>query len=180
MIRRLLAAVLAATPISAMAQPKTASIEARLERVEANLAIRKIIVDYAADFDNRDFASYVALFAPDGEWTNENGSYKGQAAIRGMLEHTVGNASAGKPNMANYHIVSNPRIDVDGDHATATSNFLFMMRGPEGQPTPTLAGTYHDEFVRLNGVWKIKRRVASNIMPTQDEWQKIMAQRAGK
>jgi len=175
MIRWLLAAALAATPVATMAQAGHGTIAARLQRVEDQLAIDRVLIDYAAFLDGRDYASYAALFAPDGEWVNEGGTHKGRAAIRQMLESTMG--PAGTPNRANYHIITNPRVDLDGDRATATSRYLFVMRGPDGQPTPSLAGIYHDELVRLDGVWKIKRRVADDIMPSPEEWRKTMAAR---
>ena len=40
-----------------------------------------------------------------------------------------------------------------------------------------LAGLYEDELVRVNGEWKIARRVDNPIMPTPDEWRKVMAER---
>lgn len=173
MIRWLLMAVLVATPLTATAQPQASSIKARLQRVEDDLAIRRILVDYATFLDSRDYASYADLFTPDGEWTNATSSHKGRAAIREMLESVLG--AAGAPNRSNYHIITNPRVDLDGDHATATSRYLFVMRGPNGQPTPSLAGVYHDDLVRQDGKWKIKRRVADDIMPTPEEWQKSIA-----
>jgi len=178
-IRWFLAAALAAAPVPLAAQAAPDSVEARMQRVEDNLAIRRILVDYAAFLDGRDFDAYVALFTPDGEWTNSAGSHKGQAAIRQMLEKTVGTGSG--PNRTNYHLISNPRIDLDGDRATATSRYLVVMRGPDGSPTPGLAGVYRDELVRQDGEWKIRRRVADDIMPTPEEWRKIFsAQRSGQ
>jgi ketosteroid isomerase-like protein len=147
------------------------SIEARLQRVEDELEIQRIIVDYAVHLDNRDYAAYVGLFAADGEWGNAEGGYKGHAAIHGMLKKIIG--PEGAANDANFHIPSNFKVDVDGDRATAFSRFLFMIRGPDGAPVPALAGLYRDEFVREGGAWKIKRRMAENIMPNSAEWAKI-------
>lgn len=179
MIRWLLAATLAAASVGAAAQPAAGSLETRMQRVEDELAISRILVDYAAFLDGRDYARYADLFAPDGEWTNAAGTHKGPAAIRQMLERTLG--PPGAPNASNYHLISNPRIDLAGDRATATSRYLFMMRGTGGQPTPSLAGIYRDELVRQGGKWKIARRVADDIMPTPEEWRKfIAAQQAGQ
>ncbi|MEI9850610.1 MAG: nuclear transport factor 2 family protein [Sphingomonas sp.] len=175
MIRWLMVAALAVTPVSApvMAGAQSAdSIEARLGRVEDALAIERILVDYAALLDGRDYAGYAALFTPDGEWANAAVSNKGRDAIRAMLEKMLG--PAGAPNRSNYHIVSNPRIALDGDRATATSRYLFVMRGADGRPVASLAGIYRDELVRLDGNWMIRRRVADDIMPTPEEWRKIM------
>ena len=154
------------------------SIEARLRRVEDELAIQRLLMDYAAYLDERDYARYVSLFTADGEWTNEAGSYKGQAAIRDMLEREV--VPAGAVNRSNYHIMTNPRIDLDGDRAAAASRFLFVLRGPDGSLVPALGGIYRDEFIRQGDAWKIKRRVAENIIPTAEEWRALRAARRAK
>jgi uncharacterized protein (TIGR02246 family) len=179
MTRWLLPTVLLLAPAAALAQAGSTSLATRLQRVEDELAIQAVLVDYAAFLDGRDYARYAALFTPDGEWTNSAGSHKGQAAIREMLERAMG--PAGSPNVANYHVITNPRVALNGDRATATSRYLFVMRGPDGQPTPSLAGVYRDDLVRQGGMWKIRRRVADDIMPTPAEWRKIMAApQAGK
>ena len=174
MIRWILTAVaLLTTPASTMAQTVTGSIETRLERVEAELAISNIITNYAGFFNNRDYNGCASLFAPDGEYSNANGDYKGQDAIRQMLEKLAGTAAA--PNKLDYQIVSNQRIDINGDQATATSRYLIMMRGSDGAPMPSMAGGYRDVFTRLNGQWKIRRRVADDIIkPTSEQWQNIL------
>ena len=173
MIRWILAAALLAAPTTAMAQSGTGSIEARLERVEAELAIRNIITNYASFFNNRDYDACVSLFAADGEYTDADSAYKGQAAIRLMLEGLAGTVAA--PNRLDYQIVSNQRIDINGDRATATSRYLIMTRGPDGMPMPSMAGGYRDEFARLDGQWKILRRVAEDIIkPTSEQWQKVI------
>ncbi len=177
MIRWIPMALFVGLPGTAIAQAKPDSIEARLERVEAQLAIQQIQVDYAGFLDSRDYTQYVALFTPDAEWMNANGSHKGREAIRKMLSML---GPEGAQNKSNYHLVSNPRVIVNGDTATATSRYLFMMRGPDGTPRPSLTGIYTDELVRLDGKWLIKRRVANDIMPTPDEWRKIIAEQRAK
>jgi hypothetical protein len=41
-----------------------------------------------------------------------------------------------------------------------------------------LTGLYEDELIRVDGEWKILRRVDNPIMPTPEEWRKVMAERA--
>jgi ketosteroid isomerase-like protein len=153
---------------------------ARLERLEAEAAIRRILVDYAAFLDGRNYDRYAALFTPDGEWTGGGGTQKGQAAIRQMLAGILG--PAGAANTENFHIISNPEIDVaaDGQSAKATSRYLFVMRGADGRPVPSLAGIYRDELVRSGGQWLIRKRNANDIMPSAEQWRAIIAtQNAG-
>jgi ketosteroid isomerase-like protein len=152
------------------------ALEARLQRVEDELAIQRIIVDYAVHLDNRNYTAYANLFAEDGEWGNAEGGYKGRAAIHEMLKKIIG-PTEGAANPDNFHMPTNFQIDINGNHATAFSRFLFVIRGPDGAPQPALAGAYRDEFVRTKDGWKIKKRVAENIMPNAVEWAKSREER---
>jgi hypothetical protein len=56
------------------------------------------------------------------------------------------------PNRTNtFHILSNFEIEVNGDSATATSRWTFVVPGPDGRPQ--------------KGKWRFKRRTASNNLP---------------
>ncbi len=171
-------AVLAATmPAFALAQTSGLTIEQRLRRVEDELAIQRVLVDYAARQDARDYVGYAALFAKNGEWVNGKNSYKGREAILKMLVDLYGTPPPGYVNNDSYHISSNFQIDVNGDRATAHSRHLLVLRGPKGEPTPGLAGRYEDELIREDGQWKILRRVDTPVMPTAEEWMKFIRER---
>jgi uncharacterized protein (TIGR02246 family) len=177
MIRGLLAVL--ATVVPALAAPQTTglTIEQRLKRVEDELAIRRVLVDYSATQDAKDYEGYAALFAKNGEWVNGKTVHKGRQAILKMLVDLYGTPPAGYVNNESYHITSNPQVDVKGDRATARSRHLLVMRGPKGEPTPVLAGRYEDELIREDGQWKILRRVDYPVMPTSEEWMKYIRER---
>ena len=164
-------------PALALAQTGAPTVEQRLRRVEDELAIQRILVDYAARQDARDYAGYAALFAKNGEWVNGKNSYKGREAILKMLTGLYGTPPPGYVNNESYHISTNFQIDVNGDHATARSRHLLIMRGPKGEPTPSLGGRYEDELIREDGQWKILRRVDTPVMPTAEEWMKFIRER---
>lgn len=164
-------------PVSGLAQSSSLTIEQRLQRVEDELAIRRVLVDYAATQDARDYAGYAALFAKDGEWVNGKTVHKGRASIHKMLVDLYGAPPPGFVNSESYHITSNPQVEVNGDRATARSRHLLVMRGPRGEPTPALAGRYEDELIREDGQWKILRRVDYPVMPTSEEWMKFIRER---
>jgi uncharacterized protein (TIGR02246 family) len=164
-------------PVSGLAQSSALTIEQRLQRVEDELAIRRVLVDYAATQDARDYAGYAALFAKDGEWVNGKTVHKGRASIQKMLVDLYGAPPPGFVNSESYHITSNPQVDVSGDRATARSRHLLVMRGPGGEPTPALAGRYEDVLIREDGQWKILRRVDYPVMPTSEEWMKFIRER---
>ena len=166
----------------AAATPPTAapSEAARLRAVEDQFAIQRILVEYSARLDARDFAGYANLFAREGTWQNGNTVRRGRAEIEAMLVGLFGNPPPGFVNREDYHLVSNPQVEVNGDRATARSRHLLLMRGESGQPVPMLTGLYEDELVRVEGEWKILRRVDNPIMPTPEEWRKVMAEREGE
>jgi ketosteroid isomerase-like protein len=166
----------AAQPPSLTVQPA----DARIRALEDQLAIQRIIVEYAARIDAQDFDGYADLFAREGEWRNGATVRKGREEIKALLVGLFGTPPPGFVNMESYHLVSNPQIDVQGDRATARSRHLLIMRGEDGSPVPELTGLYEDEFIREDGQWKILRRVDNPIMPTPDEWRKEMAERQAR
>ena len=173
----MLAVLAAVMPALAVAQTSGPTIEQRLQRVEDELAISRVLVEYAARQDARDYPGYAALFAKNGEWVNGKNVYKGREAILKMLVDLYGPPPAGLVNNESYHITTNLQIDVSGDRATARSRHLLVMRGPKGEPTPALAGRYEDELIREDGKWKILRRVDYPVMPTSEEWMKFIRER---
>lgn len=164
-----------AAPVSAIAQKKP-SLEQRLQKVEDQMAVDRILVDYSKTQDAHDYDGYVALFAKNGEWVNGR-IVKKRDEIKQMLVDLYGPMKPGYVNAESYHITTNPEVNVTGDTATARSRHLLIMRGPGGTPQPMLAGRYEDDLIREDGQWKILRRVDYPIMPTPAEWGKIIAER---
>jgi hypothetical protein len=145
----LLAATLLATMTTAQSGKSKESAEARLQRFADKEEIANVLLTYGRSLDDRDFATYSSLFAADGEWVGGFGSVKGPANMGG-------NATK------NYHLLSNFVINVTGDTATAWSRWAFVQPQQTGGATIAQAGRYDDTFVRENGVWKFKKRTASN------------------
>jgi ketosteroid isomerase-like protein len=145
--------------------------------VEDQLAIQRIVTDYAARIDAHDFDGYAALFAREGVWQNGKTIRKGAGEIKAMLVGLFGTPPPGFVNAESYHLVSNIEVNVDGDMATARSRHLLMMRDESGHPRPSLAGWYEDTYIREAGQWKILHRIDHPLMPTAEEWMKEMSAR---
>src|SRR5690606_20557507 len=127
------------------AAPAAGTVEARLQRLEDEAAIRNLLLEYGRTLDARDFAAYAALFAPDGEWKGALGTYKGPKEIQEQMERIFAGATD-IPRGQNFHVMSNFIIKVQGDRATATSHFIFyQMEG--NKPNATVAGRYEDVLV---------------------------------
>jgi hypothetical protein len=162
-------ALMALPMTAAIAAPKGLSLEQRVQRMEDESDIRRILVQYGTYLDARDFASYAGLFAPDGEWVGGFGRFRSPKAIQAMLEEKLGKAEAGWINKTSYHLLSNALIQIDGDKAHVVSKYLFLTNAQDaGKPVPLLAGRYEDDLIRLNGEWKIIKRVTNGIIPYRD------------
>jgi uncharacterized protein (TIGR02246 family) len=134
------------------------SIEARLQRMEDEQAIARVLLEYGRTLDARDFAAYSALFAADGQWIGAMGTFKGPAEIRTNMERIFAGATD-IPKGSNFHAMSNFDITVQGERATAKSVFVFYtMDG--NKPVAEVAGRYEDVLVRIGGGWKFLTRRA--------------------
>jgi ketosteroid isomerase-like protein len=114
-------------------------------------AIRELLHRYCFHMDEGRFAELAALFAADGEWVAPYRSACGPAAIAAWLTQSV------PASPRRMHYVMNSVIAVTGDTATAKSNYLVMVEGPDG-PVPSVCGTYADVLVRDAAGWRFRRR----------------------
>ena len=114
-------------------------------------AIRELLHLYCFHMDEGRFAELAALFSADGEWIAPYRSARGPAEIAAWLTLSV------PPAPRRMHYVMNSVIAVTGGTATAKSNYLVMVEGPDG-PVPSVCGTYADHLVRTAGGWRFSRR----------------------
>jgi len=134
-------------------------LEARIQRIDDRMAIEQLLMEYGRALDNRDFAAFAALFAEDGEWKGAQGSYRGPKEIQKSMEKMFTDAAADIPKGKNFHLLTNVIIDLQGDHATTSSKFIFYkMNG--AKPEAEVAGRYEDRLVRVGGAWKFQQRLA--------------------
>jgi ketosteroid isomerase-like protein len=142
------------------------SVEERLQRLEDIHEITNLFMAYRRTLDERDFTAYSELFAPDGEWAGNLGSFKGPAAIKQMLDESAGTAFGIDPG-EDFHLVANPDVHVDGDRATATSTWVFVTRTAEDRPQVSLMGHYTDVLARTPEGWRFVRREAFCDVPRE-------------
>jgi uncharacterized protein (TIGR02246 family) len=139
------------------------SIEERLRRLEDTEEIRRLIQDYRRNLDTFDLTAYGQLFAAEGEWLGGTGYGKSPAGITAMLTERLP-APKGGPQ-SSWHLLTDPVITVDGDHATGELNWAWVGRGEDGAPLMRLLGTYTDSYVREDGRWRFRTRVAQTNIP---------------
>jgi 3-phenylpropionate/cinnamic acid dioxygenase small subunit len=142
--------------------------EERLQYLLDLEEIRSLLLEYGTTLDNRDLAAYSRLFAQNGKWTGPFvGSATGPAAILALLEKNLPAVAGEKPSGA-HHLMTNMRIEMDGDRATAWSRWTYIVPGPKREPTLLLSGHYDDVLAREGGRWRFQSRVVSGDLPGED------------
>jgi len=114
--------------------------------------IRELLARYCFALDADRFEEMAALFTPDGVWETAFGTGTGRA---GIVAQAIRIATGERPRRA--HLTTNIVIDLDGDSATARSNWVVIMNTPNG-PAIGSGGAYADRLVKIDGRWFFKHR----------------------
>jgi hypothetical protein len=177
-----LAAVLGAT--AACASKRETELKEQVDKlanqlgiVEDTNAIRKLQHAYGYYLDKCIYEEVVDLFADDGEVHFNGGIFIGkEKGVRRLYIENFSQAFTGKKNGPRFgflldHLQIQDIVDVAPDRKTAKGRFRTLMQagasiysqsgeGSAGQGRLPMqwweGGIYENEYVRENGVWKIK------------------------
>lgn len=122
--------------------------DARLERVEARLAIGQLPIRYAMAVDGRDLDAWVGLFVPDVQVGRDK---FGREALRGYIEPAL------RKFRRSIHQICGHRVDIiDRDHATGA---VYCRAEHEVEDRwIVMAICYFDEYQRRDDEWLFSRR----------------------
>src|SRR5450432_1800775 len=105
--------------------------------------IRALIHAYAERLDTGDLDGLAELFG---------GVEEVRKMYRGVILYD------GRP--CTKHVITNVSVVANGsDVATARSYFTVLQATPELPLQPIIAGSYHDEFSRVDGTWRFSARM---------------------
>jgi uncharacterized protein (TIGR02246 family) len=128
--------------------------------------IHKLLMDYGATLDRRDFDGFGRLFAKEGTYgPGGSGDANGGLAIAERMRKVFA-ANAMGFRAPNFHVFFNEVVTLDdANHAHATSMSLYMVPDSENRPSPALMAAYDDSLVREDGTWKFARRAVKSLIP---------------
>jgi hypothetical protein len=135
-------------------------ITRRLERIEAELALRQLAYQYCVAADHRDLGLWRAVWTPDAVWetsTDPDYVFGGVDAICAAVQRQWQTF----PVM--QHAAVNHMIDLDGaadDIATGRSDVIVHVQLND-TTWLTGGGTYLDQYRRHDGRWQIARRAVT-------------------
>ena len=128
-----------------MTDPETL---ARIDRIEARLAIQQLAVRYAMAIDARDIDAWLALFVEDVDCGRRG---KGREALRSFIDPAV------RSFYRTVHSITGHSIDViDGDRAQG--RVYCRAEHEMGDKWIVQAICYFDTYERRDGVWCFARR----------------------
>lgn len=122
----------------------------------SEVAIANLLYRYAEYVDSGDFEGAAALFlharvlSRDGELDH--------AGVLALWQGRVTLYDDGTPRTK--HVITNPIIEVDEAAGTGTCRSYYTVLQQVGDCAlhPIICGRYHDEFERVDGVWRFRFR----------------------
>ena len=161
-----LTCTLAAAALAALAFPALAHAP---RTTQANLLDRIQIEDFLVDYyqplgGGGKQESLASFFTPDGVIDVNGRVYSGRKGIDQAYKD-AGAANNGNPTFKGKFVMlmNNPRIEVHGDTAAADVIWTGVVTAkPADQPHFAEQGKEHDDLVKVNGEWMIKKRIITS------------------
>ncbi|MFC7642802.1 nuclear transport factor 2 family protein [Streptosporangium lutulentum] len=128
------------------------SLMDRLDRVESELAIQRLIHEYCHGADKQDLERFAAIWDDDAAWvTSPDQRFDGIEAICAAVQEQW----AAFKEM--HHWTANFVVDIDGDRAVGEADVAVRVQLTDGTWVRG-GGTYQDVYVRRDGRWRVARR----------------------
>lgn len=135
-----------------------ARLEQRLQRVEDELAILRLLTSYGplADAGSTDAAE---LWSEDGEYDVDGWRMRGRDEVRAMIrseahQRIIGTGSA--------HFFGPPSISIEGDEAVAVCESILVRHNDDG-PYIWRAGAHRIRLRRTPDGWRIAHRISRRL-----------------
>jgi hypothetical protein len=152
-------------------EDRLARMEARIAELEDRLAIYQLFATYGPGVDSLSGDAVRDLWAEDGTYETEHHVFRGADEVSAIVRD---------PMHLRYiergcaHVMSMPRILLDGDTASATGySRVYVHR--EGEWVVDRASANRWELARIDGAWKVTRRV-NKLLKGTPEARAVMGQ----
>lgn len=100
------------------------------------------------------------LFSEDGELEfAQQGNFKGKESVRDFLFSLSGGKEGIKFGSLDEHMLVQPVINLSEDNNAAYGQWrAFIWQGQFENSASWQAGIYENEYIKIDGVWKIKKK----------------------
>lgn len=116
--------------------------------------ISRALTSFARAMDARDWAAARAILSGDACGELGTGPLTGPEAILGCIRHYLDGCGP------TQHLLGNLLIDLDGDQAESRCyvSDMHLGAGDRAQHSFVTLGDYHDQWRRIDGVWRMTFR----------------------
>ena len=128
-----------------------AELEKRLQRIEDERAIERLIASYGPLVDAGEADSTAALWATDGSYDVDEWLMRGRDDVAAMVRS---DAHQGLIRRGCCHFLGPAVVTVDGDDAVAVCESVLLIRRDDGY-VAARAGANHFRLHRTDGRWEI-------------------------
>jgi hypothetical protein len=136
-----------------------ARLEARIVQLEDVNALKRLQRAYGYFVDEAQWDRVAELFADDGSIeVGLDGVYQGRRHVHDYL-YALGRGKAGlAPGQLNQYLQLMPVVTLDAGGLSARGTWrAVILTGQLGKDAAWAEGPYENEYVKENGVWKIRR-----------------------
>src|SRR5713226_3773428 len=124
-----------------------------------HLDIQMLMAQFIYCLDAGDAEGWLNTFAPHGTYIDNTHRAAGHDAIRLIIEQDVKTGAAGPHHQPRLlHLHTPPRIEGDGDRATAYSYWQAVAQAKDGSVVIWRVGEFRDRLVKLDGRWLFEER----------------------
>ncbi|MFD4422898.1 nuclear transport factor 2 family protein [Agromyces sp. NPDC058484] len=135
-------------------EARLAAVEARVAELEALEAIRDLISRYGPAADACDASAIAALWTSDGAYAFDDTVLTGEQ-LAGLVELDTHRELV---DAGCAHVLTAPRIDLDGDRAVAVCHSIVFKRSDDAW-LPARVSANRWELVHTRSGWLVERRV---------------------
>lgn len=133
-----------------------------LAELKDRVEIEDLLTRYCAAIDAKQFDRLDAVFTEDAiiDYTRSGGIRDVFPAVKRWLEKALA------PFQVVQHLVTNVRVEIDGDRARSVCYFFNPMGLPQpggGVNTFFCGGIYRDQLLRTEQGWRIRERVNDQL-----------------
>lgn len=139
--------------MTATLEDTVAALARRVDALEDELAIHRLIVRYGLAVDAGDADGAAAVFTEDGVYDVDVGRMDGREAVRAMVRGPRHQAMVGHC----AHQIGPAIVTLDGDRATATGYSRVYLETPAGTHVYRVSANRWD-LVKRDGAWSIAHR----------------------
>ena len=144
-----------------------AAEEREISRLEDIEAIRRLKYKYFRTLDRKQWDKMAECFTEDATTSYYDERYQPQDVeeIMGFLSHSLGRAS-----LFGIHHGHHPEIEITSRTTARCTWYLYnYMIDARDNLTMLLVGVYYDDYVKVDGQWKIIRTLSSRIIEERFE-----------